>query len=79
MVVVPPAKTVAPPATTAVGTLVSLALLMTNEPASFPLLACELRMKIGVLVTSASMMAWPPVVCKALEYHNLALLKIKPT
>lgn len=63
MVVVPPDRTTAPPTTpTAVGTLLSLALLRTIEPPSFPLLGLDVRTKIGVLVTVASMMACAPVL-----------------
>jgi len=48
--------------TTAVGTLLSLALLITNEPAYLPLLGTEERMNIGVLVTTASMTAIAPTL-----------------
>ena len=59
----PPARTVVPLTTpTAIGTLTSLALLITREPAREPLLGFEVRMKMGVSLTTASMMAWAPVV-----------------
>lgn len=63
IVVVPPASTVAPPTTpTAVGTLVNLALLITSEPPSLPLLGWEVRTKMGVFDTTASMIASAPTV-----------------
>jgi len=63
IVVVPPARTVAPPLTpTAMGTLFNLMLFKTSEPPSFPLLAVDVRIKMGVLVTTASMMASDPTV-----------------
>lgn len=63
IVVVPPPRTTAPPTTpTAVGTLLSFALLMTIEPPNFPLLGVDVRIKMGVLVTVASIIACAPVV-----------------
>lgn len=57
-----PSKTVAPLRTpTAIGTLVNFALLTTREPAR-EVLGTELRMNMGVSVTTASMMASDPVV-----------------
>jgi hypothetical protein len=65
IVVVPPARTTAPPTTpTAVGTLVNLMLFRTREPApmSTLLLGVAVRTKTGVLVTVASMIASAPMV-----------------
>ncbi len=64
IVVVPPTSTVSPvdSTPTATGTLVSLALLMTRDPSSAPLLGNDVRTKIGVLLTVASMMARDPEV-----------------
>lgn len=63
MVVVPPARTVAPPTTpTATGTLFSLTLLSTSEPARAPLLAVDVRAKIGVFVATESIIASDPAV-----------------
>lgn len=57
---VPPFKTTSPPTTpTATGTLLSLMLFNTREPVS-DVDGRELRRKIGVSVTSASMMASAP-------------------
>lgn len=60
IVVVPPLKTTAPPTTpTAVGTLVSLMLFRTREPPS-EVLAVDVRTKMGVLTTVASIIASAP-------------------
>lgn len=78
IVVVPPVRTTAPPTTpTAVGTLVSLALLITRDPARWPLLGCEFRIKIGVFVTVASIIASAPTVCAA--FVSPPVVRSKPT
>ena len=51
---------------TAAGTFVSLALLMTSDPAMEPSGGWEIWMKIGVLVTVASIIARAPVVYRTL-------------
>lgn len=61
IVVVPPGRTTAPLVTpTAVGTLLSLMLLRTMDPARTPLLGSDVRKKIGVLVATASIIASAP-------------------
>lgn len=62
IVKVPPGRTTAPPTTpTAVGTFVSWMLFKTSDPAS-EVDGCEFRTKIGVLITTASMIASAPTV-----------------
>ena len=73
MVFVPPFRTVAPPLTpTAMGTLVSWMLLRTRDLGVDEVLVVEVRMKIGVFLTVASMIASAPTAPDA-------VLRSKPT
>jgi hypothetical protein len=63
MVVSPPARTAEPfKSPIAVGTLLSWMLSRTREPAREPSVAFELRMKMGVSFTTASIIASEPTV-----------------
>jgi len=50
-------------------------LFITSDPASLPLLGCELRINIGVSTTEASMIASAPVVCSEAEVAPLVMSK----
>lgn len=76
MVVVPPLSIVAPPWTpTAIGTLVSLMLSRTMDPSRVPVLAAVVRRKIGVFVTTASMIASAPTPCDEPSFVPMVMSK----
>ena len=76
MVVVPPFNTVAPPSTpTAIGTLLSLMLSRTIEPSRVPVLAAVVRKKMGVLDTTASMIASAPTPCEEPSFVPIVMSK----
>lgn len=52
---------------TAMGTSVSLALLIRRDPSRDPFDGCDVRMNMGVFVTTASIIASAPVVCYRLS------------
>ena len=59
---------------TTTGTFVSLALLITSDPASEPLEGFGLRIKIGVLVTVASIIVKSPTVILNPTYYSTILV-----